>query len=110
MPRFTDERIAEIRSHLTELKRSDCSVTEFARRIGVAAWTVYSWKRRFGSDEEIAPATSDTSSARSPELLEVRGFSADPCIEIEVADATVRIPPGTPGHVLRPILEALRSC
>ena len=107
MAKYSEARIEEIRGHLAELKRREVPVAQFAREIGVAAWTVYIWKRRFGSDvgvavEREAPPRAD--------LIEVDRTPLSSTIEIVAGAMTVRVPPGCNPNDLERVLRAVRAC
>ncbi|MBK8980715.1 MAG: hypothetical protein IPM29_32845 [Planctomycetes bacterium] len=113
MAKHTPARIAEIREHLSKLAARRIAVADYAREIGVAAWTIYSWRRRYGTEalaEQVAPRSAR--SATGVDLVEVRGVrvGSASCIEIQVGDVTVRVPPASTADDIRAVLEAVKSC
>ncbi|NRB01392.1 MAG: hypothetical protein HRU32_16555 [Rhodobacteraceae bacterium] len=109
MPRHTPEQIAEIRGHLASLERGKQTVAELASKIGVAAWTVYSWKRRFGAASS-KPRRRRRSEMHHADLIEVGRLPASDPIEIIVGAMTVRVPPTFDADELRRLLEVVRAC
>lgn len=109
MPRHTPEQIDQIRGHLASLERGEQTVTELASKIGVAAWTIYSWKRRFGGASS-KPRRRDRSEMHHADLVEVERLPASDPIEIIVGAMTVRVPPTFDADELRRLLEVIRAC
>lgn len=107
MPKYTAERIEQIRGHLSELDRRRVPVTEFAREIGVAAWTVHTWKRRFGSGPSGAAKSAKGGTA---DLVEVERPRPGAAIEIVVDTVTVRVPSRFDVDDLERVLRVVRSC
>lgn len=104
MAKFMVEREREIRGLLSQLERSGVPVREFARQHGVSAWTVYSWRKRFGAGVGVR---------RGPraDLVEIRpSGQRTAAIEITFADASVRVAPGFDDGELIRVLRAVRSC
>ena len=107
MPKYTPARIHEIRKHLSRLAREQTPVAEFARQIGVAAWTVYTWKRRFG---DLPPTSLDSHTGDGVDLIEVEHAAPFSFIEITIGTATIRVPPGCDPEDLRTTWEVVRAC
>lgn len=105
MPKYTPARIEEIHSHLSRLAQDRISVADYAKQIGVAAWTIYTWKRRFGV------ATTRGSNDEVAELIEVESPApTTDHLEIAVGSATIRVPPGCHAADLRTAWEVVRGC
>ncbi len=109
MPRHTPERIDEIRGHLADLESGDRTVAELAREIGVAAWTVYGWKRRFGAQPSKVIGRR-RSAARRADLIEVGPPPTSDPVEIVVGAMTIRVPRTFDSGELRRLLEVVRAC
>jgi transposase-like protein len=109
MARHSPERIEEIRGHLAELEHGDRTVAELARELGVAAWTVYGWKRRFGRSTRRAGGSGRRATPRA-ELIEVEPPPTGDLIEIVVGAMTVRVPRAFDSSELRRLLEVVRAC
>ena len=109
MARHSPERIEEIRGHLAELEHGDRTVVELARELGVAAWTVYGWKRRFGSDSQKAGGSGRRGTRRA-KLIEVEPPPTGELIEIVVGAMTIRVPRAFDSIDLRRLLEVVRAC
>ncbi|MBK8974656.1 MAG: hypothetical protein IPM29_01905 [Planctomycetes bacterium] len=110
MAKHTPARIAEIREHLSKLAARRIAVADYAREIDVADWTIYSWLKQHGTDalaEQVAPRAAR--SAAGVDLVEVRVGSGS-CIEIQVGDVTVRVPPASTADDVGAVLEAVNSC
>ncbi|MBK8977226.1 MAG: hypothetical protein IPM29_15045 [Planctomycetes bacterium] len=113
MTKHTPARFAEIREHLSKLAPRRIAVADYAREIGVAAWTIDSWRKQYGAEalaEQVAPRA-----ARSPtgvDLVEVRDVRVGSAsyIEIQVGDVTVRVPPASTADDIRAVLTAVQSC
>jgi len=97
------KREAEIRKVLSELAKSGDTVQAFARRRGMSAWTLYDWRRRFGSARR---------KARQAEFVAVevddRPSSSTP-FEIKVGDVVVRVPANFNDADLVRLVRALGS-
>jgi transposase len=97
----------------------DIVVTQLAQRHGCRAQQIHDWRRlaRTGKLALPAPAAGEASLAFVPLLPDnsapagVAGESAEACIDVEIADATVRVS-GRPGaEALLDVFSALRwSC
>ena len=109
MPRHTPEQIEEIRGHLASLEHGKQTVAELASEIGVAAWTVYSWKRRFGTASSKARRRRRIAE-RQADLVEVGRMPASDPMEIIVGAMTVRVSPTFDADELRRLLEVVRAC
>jgi len=109
MPRHTPEQIDEIRGHLANLEHGDLTVAELAREIGVAAWTVYSWKRRFSAAPSAIGKRRGRRAHRA-DLIEVDPPPVSDPIEIAIGAMTVRVPRGFDATELRDVIEVVRPC
>lgn len=107
MPKYTPARIQEIRDHLSRLAREQTPVAEFARQIGVAAWTVHTWKRRFG---DSSPTRPDSGTTKPIDLVEIQHAAPSHSIEIAIGPATIRVPPGCDPEHLRIAWEVVSGC
>ncbi len=109
MPRYTSERIEEIRGHLAKLELGACSVAKLSREIGVSPWTIYCWKRRFSatSAQDRRPVRAARSRA---DLVEIEQPPACELIEIAVGPMTVRVPGAFDPIELQRVLEVVRAC
>jgi len=107
MSKYREGRVEEIREHLAELKRRGVPVAQYAAEIGVSAWTIYTWKKRFGSGRA---RQAKRAVARQAELIEISRRGLAQGIEIELGPATVRVPLGFDAEDLERVLRAVRSC
>ena len=105
MPKYTAERIEEIRGHLSDLASRGISVKEFARELGVAAWTIHTWRHRFGDGPR-----PDEAPPRPADLIEVTPAASAGSIEIEIGDTTVRVVAPVDAADLAQVLRAVRAC
>jgi hypothetical protein len=106
MAKYSKDRVEEIREHLAELSRRGVPVAQYAAEIGVSAWTVYTWKKRFGSGR----TRKRRDVARRADLVEVSRRAPADAIEIQLGPVTVRVPAGVDADDLRRVLEVARSC
>lgn len=96
-------------SLLEQQAASGLSVTEFASRVGLTAWTLYQWRRRLS-------ASVDMESATPPELIEVGIAGPRRCIGdgmvLRLGDGrrSIEVPPGFDGDELRRLVSVLESC
>ena len=111
--RWPDETKARI---VVEGLAPDIVVTQLAQRHGCRAQQIHDWRRlaRTGKLALPAPAAGETSPAFVPLLPDnsapagVAGESAEACIAVDIADATVRVS-GRPGaEALLDVFSALR--
>ena len=109
MARHSPERIEEIRGHLAELEQSDRTVAELARELGVTAWTVYSWKRRFGADA-LRPSRNARQATPRADLIEIEPPPTCDLMEVVVGAMTVRVPRAFDPTELRRLLEVVQAC
>ena len=109
MSRFTPARIAEIRGHLASIERGDRTVAEVARELGVAAWTIYSWKRRFAAGRS-GRKRSVRAVDHKAELIEIEQPSASELIEIVIGPMTIRVPRAFDPIELQRVLGVARAC
>lgn len=107
MAKYSDTRIEEIREHLAELKHRRVPVAQYAEQIGVSAWTVYTWKKRFGSSGGRKRRRRARPRA---DLIEVDRRPLAGGIEIVAGTVTVRVPPGCDANDLVRVLQAVRAC
>ena len=75
----------------------------------MTAWTLYSWKRRFGAMLSVDPIR-DSRATRRADLVEVGPLPAVDPIELVVATMTVRVPPMFVADEFRRLLEVVRAC
>lgn len=111
MPKYSAQRIAEIRDHLERLDHGDVSVADYAAQIGVAPWTIYTWKRRFG--DAARPGSSEPkrgAAAARADLLEVHGLAPAADVEIQLGDVVVRVPRGSDPATVQAAVRAVKSC
>ena len=109
MSRYSPERIQEIRDHLSVLEACGVSVADFAREINVAPWTVYQWRRRFGSGVAIDGATTGEADRRA-DLIEVEQSVSADAIEIVANSVTIRVPRAFDADDLRRVIEVVQAC
>lgn len=111
-PSARAERAAWYASVLAQQERSGLSVAEFADEVGVAAVTLYAWKRRLSS----SPLREESSRRRG--LVEVRvcgdaGTSgatrAAPVVRLGT-DRAIEVPPGFDACALMRLVLALEAC
>ena len=96
----------EARHVLAAAGQSGLSVAAFARRHGLCDRQLYWWRTRLRSHADVEPATRPFVRVRTHSLpsREVSG------IEIQVADATIRVAPGFDPQTLAQVVAALRPC
>ena len=84
-------------------------VSEVARRNGMAPQHLFAWRR------EAKQRSSEGGLTFTPVVLTAdpppspRGDSSAPCIEIAIAGALIRVPPGADARVLSMILQTLKA-
>ena len=84
-------------------------VSEVARRNGMTPQHLFAWRR------EAKQRSSESGLAFTPVVLTTdplpspRSDSSAPCIEIAIAGALIRVPPGADARVLSLILQTLKS-
>ena len=84
-------------------------VSEVARRNGMAPQHLFAWRR------EAKQRSSESGLAVTPVVLSAdplpspRSDSSAPCIEIAIAGALIRVPPGADARVLSMILQTLKA-
>ena len=84
-------------------------VSEVARRNGMAPQHLFAWRR------EAKQRSSESGLTFTPVVLTADlppsspGASSTPCIEIAIAGALIRVPPGADACVLSLILQTLKS-
>ncbi len=93
---------------LEEAAAPGAVVSEVARRNGMAPQHLFAWRREAkqrGSESGLAftPVVLTTDPPPSPP-----GASSAPCIEIAIAGALIRVPPGADARVLSMILQTLK--
>lgn len=113
MAKYSKARVEQIRGHLAELERRGIPVAQFAEQIGVAAWTVYTWKRRFDSSaaaQSRANVGPTTASALHADLIEVERRPVGSSIEIVVGAVIVRVSSGFDSSDLEGVLRVVRTC
>jgi len=111
-------REAEMRTVLAKWERSDLPLSRFAKREGIAAKTLYRWRRRLGVGNDLVrrgrpPGRSDDGSlftevniaAPTPASLATNVF------EVVFRDGTtVRVPEHVDPDSLRILVQTLRQC
>ena len=99
------ERSLEMRRLFARWERSGLALSEFARREGLVAVTLYWWRRRLRAPEIAAPpAVSFT------EVSSVAGTTAGRGFEVVLdGGTTVRVPERFDAAWLRMLLETLRE-
>ena len=107
MAKYSKEREHEVRTKVAELEKSGESVAAFARRHGVSAWTVYTWRKRFGSGRV---QQSKTSSSKLVPVEVVDTDSGHTPIEIVIRDVSIRVTTGFDERDLTRLLRVIRSC
>jgi hypothetical protein len=108
MSKTTAEREKQIRDLLSELERSGESVKAFAKRQGVSAWTIYQWRRRYGSRPagHKRPTKSGFIAVKVPD-------KANSAVSFEVVvggATTLRVPMGFDEAELTRLIRVLRAC
>lgn len=109
-PTSRDELAAWYSSVLEQQAESGLTVTDYAARMGVSAWTLYVWRRR------LRAVRSSKHSTVRPKLIEVAvGRPTAPGTEgllVRVGDGrrSVVVPCGFDAGELRRVLEVLESC
>ena len=94
---------------LEEAAAPGAVVSEVARRNGMAPQHLFAWRR------EAKQKASESGLAFTPVVLTAdappssAGAPADPCIEIAIAGALIRVPPGADACLLSTILQALKA-
>jgi transposase len=84
-------------------------VSEVARRNGMAPQHLFAWRR------EAKQRASEGGLAFTPVVVtadppsSLPGASSAPCIEIALAGALIRVPPGADARILSMILQTLKS-
>jgi hypothetical protein len=106
MTRYTAARIDQIQRHLSDLAAQQVPVSEFARGIGVSAWTVYTWKRRFGECSDSRPAHP----VARAKLIEIDPPRSSSTIELAIDRWTIRLSAGFESNDLVRVLQAVQSC
>jgi transposase len=81
-------------------------VSEVARRHGLSPQQLFTWRRQ----ARRGAAAADASVAFAPVLVEAARVPArEARIEIALAGAVIRVPPGADAGTLATVLQALRS-
>ncbi len=83
-------------------------VSEVARRNGMTPQHLFAWRR------EAKQRSSESGLTFTPVVVTADppsspGASSAPCIEIAIAGALIRVPPGADARVLSMILQTLKS-
>jgi transposase-like protein len=107
MARHSADQVREIKATLAELSRSGESVVAFAERLGMSPWTLYSWRKRYGSTRRRR--VPDTDLMLVP--VEIAG-EEDPTaiVELAIGDVSIRVPSGFNEAELTRLLRVIRSC
>lgn len=109
-PTSRGELAAWYSSILEQQAESGLSVTEYAARAGLSAWTLYGWRRRLGAVADASP------SSERPRLIEVAvSRPTAPATEgllVRLGDGrrSVVVPSGFDGDDLRRLVAVLESC
>lgn len=96
-------------SLLEQQAASGLSVTEFATRVGVSAWTLYQWRRRL-------PLATGAEPTPTPKLIEVAITRPSPCagsgMVVRLGDGrrSIAVPAGFDGDELRRLVSVIESC
>ncbi len=94
---------------LEEAAAPGAIVSEVARRNGIAPQHLFAWRR------EAKQRASESGLAFTPVVLTADAPSSSPsaslapCIEIALAGALIRVPPGADARVLSVILQTLKA-
>jgi transposase len=94
---------------LQEAAAPGAIVSEVARRNGMAPQHLFAWRR------EAKQRASKSGLAFTPVVLTAdpppssSGASSGPCIEIAIAGALIRVPPGADARLLSTILQSLKA-
>ena len=94
---------------LEEAAAPGAVVSEVARRNGMTPQHLFAWRR------EAKQKASESGLAFTPVVVSADppssspGASSAPCIEIAIAGALIRLPPGADARVLSLILQTLKS-
>ena len=116
MAKRTKQREESIRQLLAELESSGQSVAAFARRREVSAWTLYDWRRRFGSagaKPKSQPGRRRSGGHDRPSLVAVK--VTDPrqdesVFEVTVGTIRVTVPLGFDEVELARLLKVVAAC
>ena len=108
-PTSRGELAAWYSSILEQQAESGLTVTAYAARVGVSAWTLYMWRSR------LRAAQSSNRSTGRPKLIEVAMRPTAPATEgllVRIGDGrrSVVVPCGFDAGELRRLLEVLESC
>lgn len=109
-PTSRGELAAWYSSILQQQAESGLTVTDYAVRVGVSAWTLYVWRRR------LRAVRSSNRRTERPKLIEVAvGRPTAPATEgllVRIGDGrrSVAVPCGFDASELRRLLEVLESC
>jgi transposase len=94
---------------LEEAAAPGAVVSEVARRNGMTPQHLFAWRR------EAKQRSSESGLTFTPVVLTTdpppspRGDSSAPCIEIAIAGALIRVPPGADARLLSTILQTLKA-
>jgi len=100
------KRSREMRRLLARHERSGLTLSEFARREGMVAATLYWWRRRLRDAEIGVPAPVSFTEVSAVMAKDVgRGFEV-----VLDGGTTVRVPERFEPAALRMLVEALRGC
>ena len=109
MPKYSPERIKEIRAHLVEIEDQGISVADFAHEHGVSPCTVYYWRKRFGDGHRhVQPSRAPTNDRT--EFIEVERPAFGSQLEIILDEVTIRVPASFDASALERVLEVLKTC
>ena len=101
--KWSDDAKARI---VAETLRPGTVVADVARRWQVSSQQVFTWRREMrrgaAAQRDFVPIV-----AEPPAVVPER--SATPSVEVQLAGAVLRIPPGTDGELLTTVLRAIRA-
>lgn len=110
-PRGRSDLIGWYATALAAQERSGLSIAAYARQIGVAAATLYQWRRRLSAGGETEPSAESGSGL--VELVVSGGHRADgsPCAVVRLGgNRTIEVPRGFDDDDLRRLVTLLESC
>lgn len=101
---------ASIRQILAELSTSGESVAAFARQRGLSAWTLYDWRRKYGTTGEPEPR-GPVRQAPSLARVRLKDASRDAGdFEVRVGAVAISVPYGFDDRELLRLLTVVKSC
>ena len=94
---------------LEEAAAPGAVVSEVARRHGMTPQHLFAWRREAKQRASESGLTFTPVVLAADPLLSSTAAPAAPCIEIAIAGALIRVPPGADARVLSMILQTLKS-